>query len=141
VYPRRLVDLPPSTAARRGPGERPRLLCGKTGARGPTTHPRLPDGDQWTENAPTAARRAQGDWPLPYGIAHPHQGTNHATTAATRKPIDRPRRYGNHTGTRVLATPHGGHMGPRGPATPPRRTHGKQEIGHAPTAARFGPGD
>ena len=71
-------------------------------------------------------------------VAH---GTSHTPTVATWGPGDRPH-------------PHGGHPGPRAPATPPWRPDRADGTGHAPqwspksqgtglalTAAKRGPGD
>jgi len=87
------TGLVPTTRTR-GPGDQPRPHGGLTKPRGLGTPLRRPHGAQGTGHAPTAATQAQG--------------IGYAPTVATRGPGDHPRF-------------HGGHTGPRGPATPPRQ--------------------
>jgi len=79
--------------------------------------------------------------PTPPRRPHMDQGPSHAFTAVTRGTGDRPPTNDGHFGARNRPRSHGSHTGPRGPTTPPLRSHGAQRTGYAFTAATRGPGD
>jgi len=126
------------TAPKRGPGDGLRMHGGQAGVTGLAT-------------PPTPVRRKSGDGPSPQRRPGGGQGrdsppwrpgrgqeTGNAPTAARRGLVDGTRPTVARRGPVDETLPHGGQVGSRGRATPPRRPDGAQRKGHAPMAARRG---
>ena len=116
-----LRDQPYRTAARHNPGDRSHPRGNQTGPRGVATPPQRPDRPQGTDHAPTATTWGPGDRPYPQDQPPMAWGP------------DRP--HGGHHGPGDRSRPNGSQTGHRRPATAAQLPPGTQQTGTAPTVA------
>ena len=127
------------TAAVRGPRGTATLPRGHTGPRGQATPPQRPYGPS-TGHAPMAAIQGSEDRPLPTAAIRAQEAV-HAPTATIQGPGERPRHHGGHTGPRGPATTPWRPCRAQGTNHTPRRPNGVQRTGCAPTVAIRDPAD